>query len=84
MIEAYPLMACSFRATSSSDFVPIDVVYPHYAEESFEIKYNPSHRWYFKSAMTPDDLMVIKLFDSKKDDNVAYCRLLIHWNALPE
>ncbi|KAK6540581.1 hypothetical protein TWF694_009371 [Orbilia ellipsospora] len=72
VIEAYPLSAASFTSVAPEDMVPIDVIYPHYAEESFEVRHNPNLRWYYKSAMTNEDIMVIKLYDNKMTDKTAY------------
>ncbi|EWZ86330.1 hypothetical protein FOWG_09907 [Fusarium oxysporum f. sp. lycopersici MN25] len=72
VIEGYPLTACTFTSTRSSDMVPIDVVYPHYAEESYEIHHSLLHQWFYKSAMTPQDIMLIKLFDNKLEDDTAF------------
>ncbi|KAL2867768.1 uncharacterized protein BJX67DRAFT_380708 [Aspergillus lucknowensis] len=72
VIEAYPLAACTYTSTAHEDLVPIDVVYPHYAEESFEIRHKLTHQWFYKSAMTPEDIMLIKLFDNKMDGDTAY------------
>lgn len=43
VIEAYPIAAASYTSTVKNDFVPMDVVYPHSAEESFEVRYSFSH-----------------------------------------
>lgn len=75
VIEAYPLTACTYTSTVIGDTVPIDVVYPHYAEESFEISHSLSHQWFWKSAMTHKDIMLIKLFDNKMDQDTAFCKL---------
>ncbi|QKX60517.1 uncharacterized protein TRUGW13939_07662 [Talaromyces rugulosus] len=72
VIEAYPLAACTYTSTVRQDIVPIDVVYPHYAEESFEIRHSLSHQWFWKSGMKHDDIMLIKLFDNKMDPNNAF------------
>ncbi|KAJ6030964.1 uncharacterized protein N7446_007607 [Penicillium canescens] len=72
VIESYPLTACTYTSTVSGDIVPIDVIYPHYAEESFEIRHSLAHQWFWKSAMTHEDIMLIKLFDNKMDPNTAF------------
>jgi hypothetical protein len=44
------------------------------AGRSFETLYakaNPDHRWYYASAMTPEEVLLIKIFDSKRDGTVA-------------
>ncbi|ETI27037.1 hypothetical protein G647_10136 [Cladophialophora carrionii CBS 160.54] len=37
------------------------------AFETWAVKANPAHRWYYKSGMTPDEALLLKIFDSKKD-----------------
>lgn len=76
VIEAYPLAACLYTSTVPADLVPLDVVYPHYAEESLEIIHSPSHQWFYKSAMTPEDIMLIKLFDNEMEHDTAFCEFL--------
>lgn len=33
----------------------------------FWVKYNPAHKYYYKKEMQPDDMLMIKLYDSKLD-----------------
>ena len=35
--------------------------------ETWGIRANPAHRWYYKSRMAPDEALLLKIFDSKKD-----------------
>ncbi|KAF2160893.1 hypothetical protein M409DRAFT_70184 [Zasmidium cellare ATCC 36951] len=39
----------------------------------WDIKYNPNHKWYYASNMTPDEVMLLKIFDSKKDGRARCC-----------
>lgn len=43
--------------------------------ESWTVKANPEHRWYFKYAMRPDEVLLIKCFDS---DETAPARRVPH------
>lgn len=36
-------------------------------QETWGVAANPSHRWYFASQMTPDEVLLIKCYDSKED-----------------
>jgi hypothetical protein len=38
---------------------------------SFGVKYSDRHRWYYASDMTPDEVLLIKIFDSKNDESIA-------------
>ena len=34
---------------------------------TFSVKYNPDHRWYYLSEQTPDEVTLIKCYDSETD-----------------
>lgn len=34
---------------------------------TFSVKYNPQHRWYYLSNQTPDEVTLIKCYDSETD-----------------
>jgi hypothetical protein len=63
---------CSFQTVKRTDFIPVDIVYPHYAEEAFEIKPSPAHNWYFRSSVTDNDIILLKIYDNKP--GVAFCK----------
>ncbi|OAQ60213.1 hypothetical protein VFPPC_10642 [Pochonia chlamydosporia 170] len=73
VVESYPLAACSFTSVTAQDFVPVDVIFPHYAEEAFEIIASKRHRWYYRSKMTWKDVALLKIYDNNQEDRVAYC-----------
>jgi hypothetical protein len=67
-VEDCPLALCDFRTVDHDDLVPMDIVYPHFIDEAYEVKYNPAHRWFYKRGMTQDDVIVFKLYDSMKSE----------------
>lgn len=42
----------------------MDIVYPHFVDEAYEVRYNPAHRWFYKKGMTQEDAIIFKLYDS--------------------
>ena len=70
IVEAYPLGVCSFTSVKPADLMPIDVVFPMYAEEAYECRPSEEQRWYYRSGMTNNDVMLLKVYDSK--EGVAY------------
>ncbi|KAK9778647.1 hypothetical protein SCAR479_04669 [Seiridium cardinale] len=74
VVKTYPLAACSYKTTVPESLVAVDVVFPHFAEEAFEILPSAEARWYFRSDMTWRDVALLKVFDNKVEDNVAYMR----------
>ena len=79
VITRDPLAVCDARSVLESDLVPVRTLLPSKGSGTFEslsggrsfetwsIKANPDHRWYFASGLSPEDVMLIKIFDSKKD-----------------
>ncbi|KAF7319523.1 hypothetical protein HMN09_00291700 [Mycena chlorophos] len=68
----WPLTLCDFRSVDAkSDVVPVALVYPDREGETFVVKYNPKHRWTYWSGVTPEELILIKCFDSRQDGSVA-------------
>ena len=67
-VEDCPLALCDFRTVDWDDLVPMDIVYPHFVDEAYEVKYNPSHRWFYKKGMTQEDVIVFKLYDSLRSE----------------
>jgi hypothetical protein len=47
-----------------SDLIPVALVYPNRRGETYTVKPNPRHKWYFKYAQRPDEVVLIKCFDS--------------------
>ncbi|KAI0105433.1 hypothetical protein GGR51DRAFT_187708 [Nemania sp. FL0031] len=64
-IEDYPLALCDSRTVSDADLVPCDYVLPNFESESYCVKFNANHRWYYKSDQTENDVLLILNCDSK-------------------
>ncbi|CCO29327.1 hypothetical protein RSOLAG1IB_07871 [Rhizoctonia solani AG-1 IB] len=67
----YPLALCDFRSVQDGDFVPSTLKYLDRDGETLVVKYNPEHRWKYLAGMTPDELVLIKCFDSVQSNGVA-------------
>ncbi|KAL4071857.1 hypothetical protein J3A83DRAFT_2923928 [Scleroderma citrinum] len=68
----WPLALCDFRSINAErDLVAMSVIHHDHEDESYCAKYNPEHQWIYKSAMEPEDLLIIKTFDSVQGGSVA-------------
>ncbi|KIK39434.1 hypothetical protein CY34DRAFT_808271 [Suillus luteus UH-Slu-Lm8-n1] len=68
----WPLALCDFRSVDvKKDLLPVALIYPDREGETFGIKYNPNHQWKYMKAMTPEEFVLIKCFDSIQDGSVA-------------
>ncbi|EAU87020.1 hypothetical protein CC1G_08491 [Coprinopsis cinerea okayama7 len=64
----WPLALCDYRSVDpEKDALPVALIYPDREGETYGIKYNPNHKWVYLRGMTPEELVLIKCFDSKED-----------------
>jgi hypothetical protein len=67
-----PLAVADARSVRSEDLVPSDLVYPDRTGEIYHVRYNPAHRWFFVRAMQPDEVLLLKCFDSAEDGRARF------------
>ncbi|KAI0011246.1 hypothetical protein F4779DRAFT_573955 [Xylariaceae sp. FL0662B] len=59
-----PLAVADATSIPDGDLVAASIEYPADRDETWAIRPGASHRWYFKYAQRPDEVMLIKCFDS--------------------
>ncbi|KAI0923126.1 hypothetical protein AcV7_005720 [Taiwanofungus camphoratus] len=63
-----PLAVSDWRYLDTAhDLVPVRFIYPHREGSTFSVRYNPNHQWYYLSNQTPDEVILIKCYDSEVD-----------------
>lgn len=62
-----PLAVADARTVRFDELVGSDLVYQHRVGETYAVKFNPQHRWYYVPDMTPDEILLLKCYDSAKD-----------------
>jgi hypothetical protein len=67
-----PLAVCDARTATPNELVASDLVYPHRVGETYSVKYNPDHRWFYVPRMTADEILLLKCFDSKTDERARF------------
>ncbi|KZL84500.1 methyltransferase-like protein [Colletotrichum incanum] len=63
-VQKDPLAVADGNTVAEEDLVPGAIIYPRHRAETWTIKPNPAHRWYFKNKQRPDEPLLIKCFDS--------------------
>src|SRR5258708_24115473 len=71
-IQDAPLAVADAQSVESDDLVATDLIYPDRTGEIYYVKFNPSHRWFYASAMRQDEVMLIKCFDSADDGRARF------------
>lgn len=62
-----PLAVAEASSVGEDELVPTGLVLPDREGETYQVRYNSEHKWYFKSGLTPQEVLLIKCFDSKTD-----------------
>ena len=63
-LQDSPLAVCDATTIRADDLVPSDLVYPHRVGETYSVKYNPAHRWYYVPQMRTDEALLLKCSDT--------------------
>jgi hypothetical protein len=71
-VETLPLAICDARSVSPEDFVISERRYPNRVGQTYAIKYNPRHRWYWFPRMRRDEALVFKVYDSLTDGRARW------------
>ncbi|KAF2128705.1 hypothetical protein P153DRAFT_423858 [Dothidotthia symphoricarpi CBS 119687] len=66
-IQRDPLGVAEASSVGEKDLVVMELIYPNRRGETLSVKYDAGHRWFYKSGLTPDEVILIKCFDSKLD-----------------
>ena len=67
-----PLAVCDAGTVSFDDLVPSDLIYPHRVGETYQVSYNPKHRWFYVPEMGADEALLLKCFDSETDGRARF------------
>lgn len=71
-VEEAPLAVCDAQSITPADLVATDLIYPDRTGEVYSLTYNPRHRWFYYPAMAPDEVLLIKTYDSLEDGRARF------------
>jgi hypothetical protein len=67
-----PLAVCDARTVKPAELVASDLVYPDRVGETYSVKYNPDHQWFYVPRITVDEVLLLKCFDSRSDGRARF------------
>ena len=67
-----PLAMADGSTVAEDDLVASDLIYPNRRGETYSVKYNPSHRWFYFPEMTSDEALLLKCYDSATDGRTRF------------
>ena len=71
-IESNPLAVADARTVAAEDLMIAERRYPHRVGQTYRLKYNPKHRWYYFPRMRRDEAIVFTVYDSLKDGRARF------------
>jgi hypothetical protein len=71
-IQANPLAVADAQSVAPEDLLVAERRYPHRVGQTYRLKYNPDHRWFYFPAMRRDEALVFKVYDSEKDGRARF------------
>ncbi len=74
-VQRAPLALLDARSLAFDDLVASDLVYRDKVGETYSVKPNPEHRWYYYPHLLPEEALLLNIYDSRED---AQARLGAH------
>ena len=71
-IESNPLAVADARTVAMEDLMVAERRYPHRVGQTYRLKHNPGHRWFYFPRMARDEAIVFKVYDSQKDGRARF------------
>ena len=71
-IRSNPLAMTDARSVAADDLLVAERRYPNRVGQTYRLKYNPAHRWFYFPEMRRDEAIVFKVFDSLKDGRARF------------
>jgi hypothetical protein len=62
-----PLAMCDAQSVAPGDLIASDLIYPGRNGETYSVRFNPAHRWFYFSEMTAQEALLLKCYDSAND-----------------
>lgn len=67
-----PLALCDAASVATEDLIASDLIYPSRQGETYSVKFNPDHRWFYFPEMTADQALLLKCYDSATDGRARF------------
>jgi len=62
-----PLAVAEASSVSVEELIPSDLVYPNRVGETYNVVFSPEHRWHYVKEQRPDEVLLLKYYDSRSD-----------------
>jgi hypothetical protein len=71
-IQSNPLAIADAKSVVMEDFLLAERRYPHRIGQTYRLKYNPNHRWFYFPEMRRNEAIVFKVYESETDGRARF------------
>lgn len=71
-VEEKPLAMCDVTTSTAEDFITLKMHYREREGEIFVMRHAPKHRWWYFPDMTPEQVVLLKTYDSETDGRARF------------
>ena len=71
-IQSNPLAVADARSVAPEDLLVAERRYPNRVGQTYRLKYNPNHRWFYFPQMRRDEAIVFTVYDSDKGGRARF------------
>lgn len=71
-IQSNPLALADAKSVAMEDLLVAERRYPHRVGQTYRLKFNPEHRWYYFPWMRRDEALIFKVYDSATDGRARF------------
>ena len=72
VVEERPLAMCDVTTSPPDDFFKLHLRYRERNGENYVMSYNPKHKWWYFPHMTPEQVILLKTYDSESDGRARF------------
>ncbi|KAJ4302825.1 hypothetical protein N0V90_001716 [Kalmusia sp. IMI 367209] len=73
-LDDRPLAFCDFQTVNKNDLVATDQIYSTLRTDLYYLKHNERQKWYWWSYQTPDEVLVMMMYDTRaRPDEAKFC-----------
>ena len=71
-LDKDPLALCDARSVKKSDLIIAERRYPDRVGQTYQIRYNKNHEWFYFPKMTRDEAIIFRVYDSEVDGRARF------------
>lgn len=75
VIKSSPLGFIRPQSTKAGDWIDIGLIYPDRFGQILGVAANENHEWFYRSDMTPDEIVVFNIYDNRGRPHLAHSAL---------